>query len=143
MPPHRGPRIPLDQDVLDRGLARLVPNARDRTFLLRCVLEEGPAHHRVANHALLRLLLDVVEATDAVLAPTAGVSVPMRVPPHLRDPGVEQTFPLALDVAPLRRLGADPAPWVEALVDGPPHHALANVLMVNLLGAVLAHLERR
>ena len=67
----------------------------------------------------------------------------MRVPPHLRDPRVEQAFPLELDVTPLRRLGADPSPWVEALLDGPPHHALADVLMVNLLGTVLAHLERR
>lgn len=149
MPPPQDPRVALgrealDRDALDRGLARLVPDARDRSFLLRCVLEEGPAHHRLANHALLRLILDVVEATDAVLAPVGSVPVPMRLPPHLRNREREsQTFPLALDVAALRRVGPDPSPWVEALLDGPPHHALANALMVNLLGAVLAHLDRR
>lgn len=145
MPHHRhhGPRVALDRSRLDQGLARLVPDERDRAFLLRCVLEEGPVHHRVANHALLSLVLDVVDATDAVVTPAAGVPVPMRVPPHLRDEQREASFPVALDPTPLARLAPDPTPWVEALLDGPPHHALANVLLVNLLGTVLGHLERR
>lgn len=140
MPPSHGAPPTLVTDRIERGLARLVPDARDRAFVLRCVLGEGPLHHRLANHALLTLLLDLVDATGAPVAPPAGVPVPMRLPPHLRD-GAPAAFPVTVDPTPLRRLG-DPAPWIDAVVDGPPHHALANALMVDLLGAVLAHLER-
>lgn len=132
----------LDRSRLDAGLQRLVPDPRDRQFLLRCVLDEGPPHHRLANHALLTLLVELVERIDAVVVPPVGVAVPMRVPPHLRSRDAS-TFPLAMDLAPLALLGPDPTPWVDALLDGPPQHSVANALMVDLLGAALAHLDRR
>jgi hypothetical protein len=52
-----------------------------------------------------------------------------------------------MPTAALERLAPAGSPemaaLIDCLVDGPPHHALANAAMVCLLGALLARLEAR
>lgn len=155
--PHRPPhhrRVPssavlafADPAALEAALAPLVPDAQDRAFLVRCVVAEGPAHHRGANWVLLSLLARAVEAAGAwrrVGKGAPGLAVPMHLPPHLR--GDDQSYPLTLPEGPLRRLAPDDArareAMVDCLTDGPPQHAVANVMMAALLGALLEELEK-
>ncbi|MCC6620900.1 MAG: hypothetical protein IT385_06580 [Deltaproteobacteria bacterium] len=137
--------------ALDRALARFVPDAHDRAFVVRCIAEEGPVHHRGASYALIALLGLALDAAGGPLeaAPDGPrARVPMRLPPHLqrREDG-EHDFPLSLPLAPLERIAPAGSRELEALVDhltdGPPHHALANAAMVSILGALLERLERR
>ncbi|HVY62350.1 MAG TPA: hypothetical protein VHF22_11890 [Planctomycetota bacterium] len=165
MPPFRGPApepkpeapraVPpsevtafIDPDRIDRLLAPWVADARDRAFVVRCLLGEGPAHHRGANYVLLALLgLLLPPASPGGAAPPAlaaddgAVPVPLRLPPHLAD-GVESPdFPLRMPTAPLEllapRASSAFAAMIDCLVDGPPQHALANAAMVALLGRLL------
>jgi hypothetical protein len=132
----------VDRGRIDRLIATWVPDASDRAFVLRCLLDEGPAHHRGANWVLLSLLGELL---DSEARPDVGAEVrpiPMRLPPHLRAQGEGQdAFPLSIPTAPLRRLaGADERAveaMVDCLTDGPPQHALANAMMVHLLDALL------
>jgi hypothetical protein len=139
----------IDDGALDAVLAPFVPDARDRTFVVRCIVREGPIHHRGASYALIRLLALAVGATGG--APSgvgAGPSaaVPMRLPPHLgRDADGQHDFPLRMPLAPLERIAPpgsrELAALVDCLLDGPPHHALANATMIALLGALLERLS--
>lgn len=143
----------VDSAQLDARLAPVLPDAGDRAFVLRCLVGEGPLHHRGANYVLLSLLAQVLERLPAP-APAAApdqspdhVAVPMRLPPHLGDRPDSQaggTYPLSLPLAPLRALAGtrpgDVDAMVDCLTDGPPQHALANVLMVALLERLLAAL---
>lgn len=135
----------VDAESLTALLAGLVPAQADRDFVLRCLIEEGPLHHRGANYLLLRLLGRVLERVPGADAPLDGVEVPMRLPPHLEDEVEEGTFPLRLPTRALRELVGDDEASLEAaidcLTDGPPQHALANVVMVALLERLLARLE--
>ncbi len=149
MPPHHRARsggralAHVDAARLDTGLRSLVPDDHDRAFVLRCLLDEGPVHHRGANYALVALLLELLSALGAEAAPAVdGSPVPMRLPPHLGGQD-DAVYPLALDLGALRRIAADPGPLVGALTDGPPQHAVANVVMVDLLAAALRAAERR
>lgn len=151
MPKHRHHVSPsaiaafIEPGKLEQLLAPLVPDEADRAFIVRCVIGEGPAHHRGANYVLLSLLAKALEACGAELKPLQGrtVPVPMRIPPHLADEGAPPTFALELPLAPLEELtGHDPDPrplaaMIDCLTDGPPQHALANVAMVALLGRLL------
>jgi hypothetical protein len=156
MPPRPPPRhLPssaisafVDPARIDLLLARWVPEAEDRAFVVRCLVGEGPAHHRGANFVLLSLLAQALEKAKAQPEPQ-GVTlpVPMRLPPHLAHAEAEQdAYPLRLPTAPLERLAPSGSRELEAMVDcltdGPPQHALANVAMVALLGALLDALER-
>lgn len=160
-PPHRRapaaaptpPRVPpsrivsfLDREGMMDALAGLVPDPHDRDFIVRCLIEEGPAHHRGANYALVVLLLDLLAALDAAPGPAADTApAPMRLSPHLLGDGPPADYPLPLDLAPLRAVLADPAAVeaaVDCLTDGPPQHAVANVVMVNLIGAARAAIAR-
>ncbi len=146
-PPHHKHRPPhsraaslsfMKREDIDEILAPLLPDARERALVLRCVLDEGPAHHRGANWVLIKLLSLV--AGD--LAPTGeSVPVPMRLPPHVAG-HTDSVYPLRLPLAPLERLGAKGSAEVEAMIDclldGPPQHALANVIMVCLVDALLS-----
>jgi hypothetical protein len=151
-----GHRIPpaaaapfIDSTRIDALLAPILPDDHDRAFVVRCILEEGPKHHRGANYVLLSLLgelLDVLEPADIESLRAAGtLPVPMRVPPHLARPGSMMAYPLALPTAPLSRLAPsgsiEQAAMAECLTDGPPQHALANAAMVWLLGAALSKLD--
>jgi len=138
----------LDPERLARVLEPWVPNASERTFLVRCIIGEGPIHHRGASYALLAVAGLIAErlgisapATDA-----AGLHVPMRLPPHLEQPGQEPpAYPIRLDPSGLDRLAAGNAGisqvLTDAVTDGPSHHALANVALLNLLSAILRHVE--
>lgn len=133
----------LDAPALEAALAPLIPDAADRRFLVRCVTGEGPAHHRGANYVLLRLLAQLLERRGGKAA-AAGRSlpVPMHLPPHLQGEGPEeQSYPVRLPTRALERLCGGKARELEAmadcLTDGPPQHAVANVLMVAMLDALL------
>ncbi len=135
----------VDRARLDRLLAPWVPDAADRAFVLRCLLDEGPAHHRGANWVLLVLLGEALGQRPA--APAAGerVEVAMRLPPHLAREVKEGNYPLGFPVEVLDRLAPRGSPeqtaMIECLTDGPPQHALANAAMVCLLSALLAAKE--
>ena len=132
----------VDPSALDAALAGLLPDAGDRGFVVRCLIGEGPIHHRGANHVLLSLLLRALQAQGRTLQPvTGGAPVPMRLPPHLAESVDEGVYPLALPLQALQALaGGDAdhlAAMVDCLTDGPPQHALANVVMVALIEQLL------
>lgn len=139
----------IDAARVDALLAAIVPDAEDRAFVVRCILGEGPAHHRGANYVLLMLLgklADKLGATDVEALRARGtLPVPIKVPPHLERPGSLMTYPLPLPTAPLEHLAPAGSPeqmaMVDCLNDGPPQHALANAAMMWLIGAALARLE--
>lgn len=132
----------IDAKQLDAWLAPLVPDAADRHFVARCLIGEGPIHHRGANYVLLALLARVL-ARDGLKpeADAAGEPVPMRLPPHLAADVEEGHYPLRLPLAALRDLAGGDEQQVHAMVDcltdGPPQHALANVVMAALLDRLL------
>lgn len=137
----------LDRDRLQRLLSTLVANEGDRRFVERCLVDEGPLHHRGANYLLLALLeraLALVPGTDA---PLEGAGVPMRLPPHLEDDIEDGEYPLPLATHAISELvGGDEKALdaaIDCLTDGPPQHALANVVMVAMLERLLARLEAR
>lgn len=120
-----------------------MPDSDDRAFVLRCLLDEGPAHHRGVNWILLSLLGELTGKPAP--QPNAGehVRVPLRLPPHLRHrrEDEEGDYPLPLPLAPLRRLAGNDEKAVEAMVecltDGPPQHALGNAAMLLLIDVLL------
>ncbi|MDI1436494.1 hypothetical protein [Polyangium sorediatum] len=154
-PPHHPPpkhplppstiRALLAPQRLESLLGAFIPDAADRAYVARCILEQGPTHHRGASFALLALTALLLERTGGLPAePPAGeaVSVPLRLPPHLADENDEdQAYPLRMPLAPIEAIVSGKAPAAEALVDclldGPPHHALANAALVCALGALL------
>lgn len=138
----------LDLPALEQALAPFVPDPADRQFVARCVVGEGPAHHRGANYVLLKLLARALEkAGGAKVSSGPAVSVPMHIPPHLRGEGEPQDYPVRLPTAPLEALAPGRPREIEAmadcLTDGPPQHAVANALMVAMLGALLEALEKK
>lgn len=125
----------------------MVPAARDRAFVLRCILDEGPPHHRGASYALLRVLAEAVEragGAPASLVERAAVPLQMRLPPHLGKTHDDAGYPLSLPTGALDELfgaGRTRDELVDALSDGPPHHALANAAMLWLIEALLARID--
>lgn len=142
----------IDPVQLDALLQPLVADAADRSFVARCLVGEGPIHHRGANYVLIALLAKLLPPS----APTAGpavpavpestpptdVPVPMRLPPHLADAVEDGHFPLRLPTRALLDLaGGDPGrldAMIDCLTDGPPQHVLANVVLVTLIEQLLA-----
>jgi hypothetical protein len=126
-----------------------MPDAVARAFVVRCILAEGPAHHRGSNFVLLGLLDEVLKRLEPAGVPDAGraLDVPMRLPPHLEKVSGEKAYPLKLPAAAIERLSQGDARAFEAMVDcvvdGPPQHALANVAMVTLLEEILRRLDAR
>lgn len=152
-PPHRNaPSVAfIDPSRIDAVLAGAVPDDEDRAFVVRCILGEGPTHHRGANYALLRLLGMIVDrlggADMAALGARGTTPVPMKVPPHLARQGSLMAYPLGLPTATIERLAPAGTPeyaaMAECLSDGPPQHSLANAAMLWLIGAALDCLEER
>lgn len=140
----------IEPHSLEALLTPWIPEATARAFVVRCMLAEGPAHHRGANYVLLRLLGQVLERVaprGSVPAPAGErLEVPMRLPPHLAKASEPKSFPLALPAGALEQLAPRSSREFEAMVDcltdGPPQHALANVAMVALLTELLARLEQ-
>jgi len=137
-----------DRTAIELMLEPWIRDPHDRAFVARCLGDEGPPHHRTSTFALLSLLQRAMDLAPPAAAPSSSgptVPVPLRVPPHVRealDAG-EREYPLAMPVGALSRRFPDPvarAAAVESLVDGPPHHALANVLMVAMLDELLRRL---
>jgi hypothetical protein len=141
----------VDAPRLDAMLATILPDTEDRAFVVRCILGEGPVHHRGANYVLLMLLgamLGPVSAAEVdALRKRGTVPVPMHVPPHLERRGSLMTYPLMLPTAPLERLATASSPelasMADCLTDGPPQHALANATMMWLVGVALDRLAKR
>lgn len=135
----------VDTASISRALEPWLPDPAQRAFVLRCVLEEGPKHHRGSNFVLLSLLIRLSERVGAT-QPTEGPQRPfkMRLPPHLDAELDEKEWPIGLPQRPLDLLAPGDARTAEAmascLTDGPPQHAVANVLMVHLLSSMLAKL---
>lgn len=140
----------LSRDLLRREdiealLEPWLPDATDRGYVARCIVEEGPIHHRGANYALLRLLGLALAAVGGA-GPQRGEAAPvaLRLPPHLRRGVDDENFPLGVPLSALERLAPRGSPTFDALLDclrdGPPHHALANAAMVCLLGALIDRL---
>ena len=137
----------LDPAALHATLEQVVPAKGDRDFVQRCLIDEGPLHHRGANYLLLQLLARALSKVPGADGPHEGVPVPMRLPPHLEDEVEEGHFPLTLPTTALKALiGPDEGALeaaIDCLTDGPPQHALANVVMVTLLERLLARLESK
>lgn len=100
--------------------------------------------------ALLRLLAGALSAAGAEGPFPAGEGprVPFRLPPHLeRAEDEDAHYPIHLPLRAIQRIAGDDPREVEAfadaLTDGPPHHALANVLMVTMLDALIDHLAAK
>ncbi len=135
----------IDTERLDTHLQPLLPDAGERAFVLRCLVGEGPLHHRGANYVLLSLLAQAVQDrggdVPAAASAPAAVPVPMRLPPHLSGQVERGSYPLGLPTTALFRLAGGQTAQVQAMVDcltdGPPQHALANVAMVALLERLL------
>jgi hypothetical protein len=143
--PTSASRAVLRRQDIEALLAPWVPDANDRAFVARCIVDEGPIHHRVSSVALLRLLGRALEAAGGPPPPRGEVApVAMRLPPHLRRGDEDESFGLGVPLAALERLAPRGSPefavLLDSLRDGPPHHALANAAMVCLLGALLDRL---
>lgn len=138
----------LDAAAIEAALAPVVPDGRDLRFVLRCILEEGPRHHRVASWALLQMLAAVIAELDAPSAVDPAGSeaspVPIRLPPAVARSADDSEFPIGVPRRLLERILSreDAATAVDALSDGPPHHALANAAMAWLLEAIYERVQR-
>jgi hypothetical protein len=129
----------IKPDKIEEALRPYIPADEDRQFIVRCLLREGPEHHRGANYILLSLL--GLLAAESPPSATEGVPVPMRLPPHLAQ-NEEASYPIQLPLRVLDRLAprgsAEQAEMLGCVTDGPPQHALANVAMLCLLDTLLA-----
>lgn len=135
----------IERDRIEAALQAFIPEASDRGFVLRCILDEGPIHHRGANYVLISLLHKLTQPAGPEhgrASASESVTVPMRLPPHLAEDIVDADYPLRLATGALSDLVAGDAARLEAVIDcltdGPVQHALANVLMVNLLDRLLS-----
>lgn len=128
-----------------------IDDDEDREFVARCIATEGPAHHRLASYALLKLASQALARAGGALPgplPEAGEAVPFRLPPHLERHGdAEAHYPIRLPQRAIARLAPEgsreAAALANAIIDGPAHHALANVALVCMLDALLARLAAK
>lgn len=134
----------IQRDEIDALLRPLVPDAGERSLVLRALLDVGPAHHRGANYVLLRLLGLVLKRQHKQAAPPQpadAVCIPLRLPPHLASGADEAQFPLRLPTRVLELLAKEGSrelvAMADCLIDGPPQHSLANAMMLALLEALL------
>lgn len=134
----------VDPRALEEVLTPFVPARADRAFLVRCLVDEGPAHHRGANDVLLRLLARLPRRREP--DPSACAAVPMRLPPHLQDERGDRddddaTYPIGLPVRLLALLSDDDEErraMAACLTHGPPQHVLANVVMLSLIDRAIS-----
>lgn len=136
----------VDENRLDQLIKPLVPDAGDRAFVLRCLIHEGPLHHRGSNYILLTLLAQLSAQLPQVTSDPGSfpsVTVPMRLPPYLVESVEDGVYPVLLPTEALSNLAAGHqdklAAMIDCLTDGPSQHALANVVMVALIESMLTH----
>lgn len=134
----------IEPAAIEALLAPWLPDPAARAYVARCMLGEGPAHHRGANYVLLRLLGELVGRSGAAApggAAAGDVAVPIRLPPQLTPDHDDREYPLRFPRRVLERLAPAGSPTLEAMIDcvtdGPPQHALANAAMLCLLDALL------
>jgi hypothetical protein len=131
----------IDRPRIAALLEPWIPDAHDRAFVVRCLVDEGPAHHRGANYVLLALLARLAEKVGPIAPrPWSGAEIPLRLPPHLLERNAEGRFPIACPIRPLELIATDPAAraaMLDCLTDGPPQHALANAAMLGFLEVLL------
>lgn len=86
---------------------------------------------------MLMLLQRILQRLPGAGVPEQGERVPMLLPPHLEGQIEEDDYPLRLPTRLLAELlehrQEDVRAAVDCLTDGPPQHALANVVTVLLL----------
>ena len=128
----------IDPSRIEALLRPLLSDPHEREFVLRCLLQEGPEHHRGANYVLLALFGELA----AQLAPSSdGLPIPMHLPPHLESDAQEKEYPLRIPSRVLERLAAkgtrEFSDILECVTDGPPQHSISNALMLCLLDALL------
>src|SRR5262245_12474456 len=133
----------LNPQEIDGLLSPWLADAAERAYVVRCILQAGPAHHRGANMVLLsllgRVLAQLREKGIRLPEPASDetVGVPLRLPPQLTGTADDRFFPLRMSTRTLRSMAKDDErtldAMVDCLIDGPPQHALANAAMVNLL----------
>ncbi len=141
----------IDHQRISALVATCVPDPAARDFIVRCMLDEGPVHHRGDNFVILALLGEVLgrlpPPEGGKPCDSASLPVPMRIPPAHLTGAEPKSYPISIPQAPLALLdGGDPARrsvLAECLADGPPHHALANAMTVQLLHAILQRLPAR
>lgn len=151
-PPH-APHPPdalarlLHPTALDGALARLVPDPAARAFVSRCIVGEGPIHHRGASFVLIEALHRLLERLPPLPSPPSTAPsrpFPMRLPPHVAPRDPPPAWPLTVPLDTVEALGgSDPVlkeSLIDCVTDGPPHHALANVVMLALIEAALERL---
>jgi hypothetical protein len=135
----------VDRARVEHALRGLVADDDDRAFVARCIAREGPPHHQGASYAILALLRLVADRVGATPERKPGPRPSMRVPPHHAASEDEREFAIALPDGAIERIEPDPKrarALAECLLDGPTHHALANVAMVALLDAILDRIEQ-
>jgi hypothetical protein len=130
------------------GIQDLLGNGRDLNFACRLAFEEGPWHHAYANSILLRALLKGCrEISDRLNVPMKAypgevVEVPMHRPPHLHHISASGVYPTDLPISVILELADGDEKraeeMIEALTEGPPHHVMANIIMVHLAEALMA-----
>lgn len=142
---HRHRSLDLDVERLAKRLEPWLPKKADRDFVLRCVLDEGPTHHRGSNYVLITLLAHLASLRNAKAPRPPFRPFEMRLPPHLEDEVEERHWPLELPERALELVGERDRSFMDALADcltdGPPQHAVANVLMVQLLTSLIEQEE--
>lgn len=145
------PRVPASEiaafiqpDQIDSLLEPWLPDAGERTMVIRCLLEVGPAHHRGSNFVLLRLLgllLKRSGASPTPLSTAAVVPVPLRIPLSVDSSTGPMNYPLGVPTDVLERLAPRGsrawAAMIDCLTDGPPQHSLANAAMLCILSTLL------
>lgn len=148
-PSARDIREAIDADSMERLLERWVKDTGQRRFLARCIIDEGPAHHRGANYVILSILARLLEQLQIPVAPLGDrpLRVELRLPPHLREQSTGGEYPLDLPLEALAGIvaegTAEERALVDCLIDGPAHHALANVATVRALHELALALGQR
>ncbi len=130
------------------GIQDLLGNGRDLNFACRLAFEEGPWHHAYTNSILLRALLKGCREISARLnVPMKAyqgevVEVPMHRPPHLHHISASGVYPTDLPISVILELADGDEKraeeMIEALTEAPPHHVMANIIMVHVAEALMA-----
>jgi len=126
----------------------LIGNGKDYSFASRLAFEEGPWHHAYSNTihwtAFLKGIRAIANQFELPISPYDGevVEVPMHHPPHHHHLSGNGVYPVDLPVNLILSLAEGDEQCVEemiaALTEGPPHHIMANILMMHMAEALMS-----